>query len=67
MTLQNYKHWLEAMRDAAHAIQQHEFKTARIRANRDELAVAKKTKSGSWRGSQYWHQVAKLGGEVHIC
>ena len=64
MTLQNYKHWLNAMRDAALAIQQHEFKTARLRANRDELAKAKKTKTGSWRfkvrgGSQYWHQMAK--------
>lgn len=64
MTLQNYKHWLNAMRDAALAIQQHEFKTARIRANRDELAKAKKTKTGSWRfrvrgGSKYWHPMAK--------
>jgi protoheme ferro-lyase len=64
MTLQNYKHWINAMRDAALAIQQHEFKQSRIRANRDELAKAKKTKSGSWRfkvrgGSQYWHQMAK--------
>jgi protoheme ferro-lyase len=64
MTLQNYKHWLNAMRDAALAIQQHEFKTARLRANRDELAAAKKTKSGSWRfrvrcGSKYWQPIAK--------
>ena len=64
MTLQNYKHWLNAMRDAALVIQQHEFKQSRIRANRDELAKAKKTKSGSWQfkvrgGSQYWHQMAK--------
>ena len=64
MTLQNYKHWLNAMRDAALAIQQHEFKTARIRANRDELAKAKKTKTGSWRfkvrgGSKHWHPMAK--------
>ncbi len=52
------------MRDSALAIEQHEFKTARLRANRDELAAAKKTKTGSWRfkvrgGSQYWHQMAK--------
>ena len=63
MTLQNYKHWLNAMRDAALAIQQHEFKTARLRANRDELAKAKKNKSGSWEfkvrcGSNYWHSIS---------
>jgi hypothetical protein len=65
MTLQNYKYWLNAMREAAIQLQQHELRMNRIQINREELAKAKQTKTGGWRfrircGSKYWHQIARM-------
>jgi len=65
MMIQNYKYWLNAMREAAIQLQQHELMMNRIQINREELAKAKKTKTGGWRfrircGSKYWHQIARM-------
>ena len=65
MMLQNYKYWLNAMREAAIQLQQHELMMNRIQINREELAKAKQTKTGGWRfrircGSKYWHQIARM-------
>ena len=66
MTLQNYKHWLNAMRDAALAIQQHEFKTARLRANRDELARGKENKKRKLAiQSKRWFQALAPHGKTN--